>query len=178
MSGESARVHNTRALMEAKAALVKFAEEAGAALAAMDTDVNRVSIWLGSDRPYHWKKEIRRREDLVAKARAEISRKQIVRAPEPASVVEERRALQRAQQYLEEAQRRAEATRRWAARWERDAMMYKGTVSGLSEVLSRDIPLACARLDRMADALEAYQRLAPPPSEPAPAEGARGPETM
>jgi hypothetical protein len=168
MSAESARIHNTRALMDAKAALVKFAEEAGAAIASMDSDVQRISIWLGTDRPYHWKKEIRRREDLVAKARAEISRKQIVRAPEPASIVEERRALQRAQQYLEEAQRRAEATRRWASRWERDAMMYKGSVAGLCEALARDIPMACARLDRMADALEAYQRIAPPTTEQPP----------
>ncbi|MBL9001363.1 MAG: hypothetical protein JNK25_09535 [Phycisphaerae bacterium] len=159
---ESARIHSFRALTDAKAALIKFADEASAALASMDADVQRVSGWLASDRPAFWKAEVRRREDAVNKARGEIERKRLVRAPEPASVVEERKAWERAKERLAQAQHRAEAVRRWAPRWEREAMMYKGSCQALSEAIHRDIPLALARLDKMLAALEAYSRLAPP----------------
>jgi hypothetical protein len=162
---DAARIHSFRALTDAKAALLKFADEATAALSSMDADVQRVSGWLASDRPSHWKAEVRRREDEVNKARGEIERKRLVRAPEPASVVDERKAWERAKQRLVEAQRRAEAVREWAPRWEREAMMYKGSCQALSEAINRDIPLACARLDKMLSALETYARLAPPTSE-------------
>ncbi|MBS0196587.1 MAG: hypothetical protein JSR77_07500 [Planctomycetes bacterium] len=159
---ESARIHDFRALSDAKAALIKFVDEATAALASMDADVQRMSQWLSSDRPSHWKAEIRRREDAVNAAKAEIAKKQLSRAPEPASVVQERKALERAKLRLEDAQRRAENVRKWAPRWEREAMMYKGACQALSEALHRDIPLACARLDAMRNTLEAYARMAPP----------------
>lgn len=162
---DQARIHNFRALTDAKAALMKFADEATAALASMDADVHRVSGWLSLDRPAHWKAEIRRREDEVNKARGEIERKRLVRAPEPASVVDERKAWERAKARLAQAQQRAEAVRRWRPRWERDAMIYKGSCQALSEVINRDIPLACARLDKMLASLEAYSRMAPPTAE-------------
>jgi hypothetical protein len=153
---EQAKVSEIDVLRDVKAALAKFAEEAGAVISGVDAEVARMGQWLSHDRPSFWKAEIRRREDKVQAAKAAISRKQLSRAPEPASVVEERRELQRCQHHLEDARARAEAVRRWAPVWDREALLYKSSCAGLSETLLRDIPAAMARLERMAAALHAY----------------------
>lgn len=162
---ESARVLSTDALKGAKAALAEFAEDVAATLAGVDSDIARVSHWISHDRLAHWKREHRRREDGAAHARSEIMRKQIIAAPEPASVVDERRAYERAKRRVEEADRKLAAVRRWAPVWEREALLYKGSCQPLAEAIHRDVPIAMARLERMLSSLEAYGRLAPPRAE-------------
>jgi|GEM_PF-1532508 len=160
--GTQVRIYDRRALLDAKAALVKFAEQVGAALASMDSDVARLGQWLHQDRPSHWKREIRQREDGVLAAKTDIQRKIIAQAPEPVSLILERKVVQRAQAYTEEAKRRYQKVKQWGPRWERDSLLYKTTVSGLTDAINRDIPLALNRLEKMLLALEAYERIAPP----------------
>jgi|KBSSwiStaDraftv2_1062776.scaffolds.fasta_scaffold509629_3 hypothetical protein len=160
MSG--ARLYNTEALKEVKAALADFTESVGQTLASVDADINRISQWLTQDRPAYWKREVRKCEDAVAHAQTDIMRKRIIAAPEPASVVEEQKVLNRARQRLAEAQRKLDNVRRWAPVWEREALLYKTACRGLTEASHRDIPAAAARLDAMMTSLEAYLRLAAP----------------
>ena len=163
--GESARIYDSRALLDMKAALVEFAESISAALGMMDADISRMSMWLSQERPAHWKAEIRKRDNKLVAAKTEISRKIIAAAPEPPSLVLERRTVLKCQNRLEEARRRYEKVRMWAPRWERDALLYKGSTQAISIALSRDIPLAMARLERMLLAIEAYARMSPQGSE-------------
>ncbi len=153
---ERARLHDISILMEARSAVAAFADEVRRALGAVDADVQRVSQWLSLERPAYWKAEVRRREDAVNQARAAIAKKQISRAPEPASVVEERQELQRQQRRLEEARQRQEAVKRWAPIWDKEAQMYKSSCASVTEWLGRDAPAAMARLDAMMKALDAY----------------------
>ncbi len=153
---EQAKISSLDVFRDVKAALAKFAQEVGTTLSGVDADVQRVSQWLSQERPAYWKHEVRRREDKVAYARAAIAKKQISRAPEPASVVEERQALHRAQRQLESAREKADAVRKWSPMWDREAQMCKSSCSGLGEILQRDIPAATARLERMCTALEQY----------------------
>jgi hypothetical protein len=156
------RIYDSRALLDTKAALVKFAEQVTGALANVDSDISRLSQWLHQERPAYWKHEIRKREDKVLAAKTDIQRKIISQAPEPPSLVLERRVLQRAQASVDGARARLEKVKQWSPRWERDALLYKTSVSALSEALYRDIPLALSRLEQMMLSLEAYERLAPP----------------
>src|SRR5262245_43603378 len=119
---ERANVHALEALKEAKAALARFAEDAGAILATVDSDIARMGQWLTHDRPAHWKREVRKREEAVQAARQEISRKQLVQAPEPASTILERKELARCQRRVESARQKQEATRRWATVWEKESL--------------------------------------------------------
>ena len=160
MSG--ARVYNTEALKEVKAALADFTESVAQTLASVDADINRISQWLSQDRPAYWKREVRKCEEAVAHAQADIMRKRLIAAPEPASVVEEQKILNRAKQRVTEAQRKLDNVRRWAPIWEREAMLYKTACRGLTEAAHRDVPAAAARLDAMMTSLEAYLRLAAP----------------
>lgn len=175
---EQAKISNLDVFRDVKAALAKFAEEVGTTLSGVDADVQRVSQWVSQERPAYWKHEVRRREDKVAYARAAIAKKQISRAPEPASVVEERQALRRAQTKLETAREKADAVRKWAPVWDREAQMCKSSCSGLVETLQRDIPAAVARLERMCTALEQYLSITPENAGDSPTDALADPEVV
>lgn len=159
---EAAKVNSTEALKQAKAAMVEFSDAIVTSLASVDSDINRISSWLNQDRPAYWKRQVRHCEEEVIKIKTEIMRKRIIAAPEPASVVDEEKKLDRMKIKLTQAQARLEAVKRWAPTWDREAMMYKTSTRGLLEFLHADIPRAEGRLERMLDSLEAYAKVAPP----------------
>lgn len=156
---ERARITDIEALKELKIALLKFAEEVGSTISGVDSEVQRVGQWLTGERPAYWKHEIRKREDRVQQAKAVIAAKQLAQAPNPVSVAQERKDLQREQNKLEEGLRRQAAVKRWAPVWDREAQLYKSSCSGLGESLQRDIPMGVSRLERMMKSLEDYLRV-------------------
>lgn len=160
--GSQAKIHDSKALLDTKAALASFVEAVTAALATMDSDMSRVGLWLQQDRPLHWKHEIRRREEKVLAAKAAIHRKIISQAPEPVSLVLERKAVAKAQERLDSARARWEASKRWATVWEREAQLFKGGVGDLSAAIHARVPHAMQRLERMLLSLEQYERLEAP----------------
>jgi len=158
---EAARILATESLAEAKAALATFAEEVDRAMAGVDAEIHRTTQWLQHERPAHWKREVRARETAVQNAKSAIARKQIIAAPEPASVVDERKALDRAKRRLAEAQGRQDLTHRWAVSWERQSTSYKGAAHQLREMVGGRIPAAIARLSAMTESIEAYLSVRP-----------------
>ncbi len=162
---ESARISSTEALKQAKVAMLDFSDAIVSALSSVDADINRVSSWLNHDRPAYWKRQVRLKEEGINKIKTDIMRKRIIAAPEPASVVEEEKALDRAKMLLGHAQARFEAVKRWGPVWDREAMLYKTSTHGLTEFLHRDVPVAVARLERMLGNLDEYTRIAPPTTD-------------
>ena len=121
--GESARIKSVAALRDMKVALAEFVDQVNIALAGVDADIGRTAQWLQHDRPAYYKSAIRRATDEVTRAKSEISRKQYMRAPEPVSVVEEKKKLEALKRRLEELERRADAVRKWGPQYEREAML-------------------------------------------------------
>lgn len=156
---ESARISSVTALRDLKVALSQFIEQINIAFASVDAEIGRMGQWLQQERPAYYKHAVRRAEDAVTRAKSDISRKQYMRAPEPVSVVEERKVLEKLKRRLEELQRKQEAVRKWAPRWEREAMMYKSTCRPLTEYVQSTLPRAIERLEKMAVAIEDYLRL-------------------
>ncbi len=165
---DAARIQSIDVLREVKAALLEFAKEAGLCITSVDAEVQRTGQWVTMDRPNYWKHEVRRREEAVEAAKAEIRRKELAAMPNPADVVLERKALSRAKARLERAMEKRDRVRKWAPVWERESMLFKGGCAPLNEVLHRDIPQAIARLDKMMDSLEEYFRLQAPETSPPP----------
>ncbi|MGH7241924.1 MAG: hypothetical protein ACREJD_00720 [Phycisphaerales bacterium] len=156
---DSARISSVAPLRDLKVALNEFIEQINVAFASVDSEIGRMGQWLQQERPAYYKAAVRRVEDAVTRAKGDISRKQYMRAPEPVSVVEERKALEKLKRRLEELQRKQDAVRKWAPRWEREAMMYKSTCRPLTEFVSATLPRAIDRLEKMATAIEDYLRL-------------------
>lgn len=154
-----AHVESIHAIVEMRAAMLKFAETAGGALAEADSDAQRVIQWLKLDRLPFWNKEIVRRQEAVQAAKAALFRKQLTADESKPSAIEERRAVDRAKAAVEEAIAKLAATRRWISVWDREYALYRGHVQLLHDAVARDVPNAASRLSRMVESLEQYAAL-------------------
>ena len=162
---ERARIFNTAVLKDIKVAMVDFADSVNQTLASVDSEIARVTQWLTQEQLGYWKREVRKREDEINRCKLEIQRKKLIAAPEPASTIVEEKRLRQAKARLDTCQRKLQNVRRWAPIWEREALLYKTSTSGLSENINANVPLAIARLERMLTSLEEYERMAPPPGD-------------
>jgi hypothetical protein len=159
---KGAKVTSIAALREFRPALIKFIEEARASLTAAESEALRTLEWLRNDRQSHWKREIRLRTDDIVRCKTELFNKQRSATGDPRSAVEERKALDRAKARLEEAQQKAEHTKRWLRQLEKEHMQYKGIAQSLSSQITALEDRAMFDLDRMATALEDYVALTAP----------------
>lgn len=158
--GEQAKVADVETIERFRAALLVAAEAFGLALEEAEGDVERTVLWLEGDRRDTWTKRIRRAQEDVVVAKSALFRKQEIKATPEArpSVVDEKKALDRARKRLEIAEEKLKATKRWTTELPRQAIVFKGALSPMHTLLDRDVPRANAMLKRMTEHLEAYLR--------------------
>lgn len=164
MSQERADVRSIDVIDRFRATLAEFVDAGRTALIEAESDLDRAILWLDRERAPHWVRQIRRREELVTRAKSELYRKQTQLSAKDGrpSVVEEQQNLKRAMARLEDAKRRLEATRTWIRRLDRERTMYRAAVSPFAGVVEVDLPHAVGLLRRMSENLEAYVGMAPP----------------
>ncbi len=159
----SAKVTSVQAVDEFRGALSLFREEVTEALIGIDMEAQRVLNWLKHDQMRFWGTQVRRRQERLSEAKAELHRKQLTSFDrENKSFVEEKQALRRAQRQVEEAEEKLKKTRRWAMEVERAIGEYKARIQALQGVLDMDLPKAAGQLTEIVKSLEAYLDLAPP----------------
>jgi hypothetical protein len=159
-----AHITSVHVLDEFKAAVIKFIEEGGLALNESEGEIVRTLDWVQRDCQTYWTKVIRKKQEEVTMCKSALFRKQITPSPndQRASVVDEKKALAKAQAQLEEAERCLKNAKRWAVELERQYAIYKGAVQPLAAAVERDLPSAVLRLSRMARALDEYLRMPSP----------------
>lgn len=163
-----ARVTNVEVLRELRAALIVFANDCGNGLSDVDSDTQRVMHWLRSEAPMHWQRQVRERAELLTRAKSDLFRRQMTAIGDlPPGATDQKKALDVAKRRLEEAEEKLRNVKRWAMALEREFVVYKASVQSLGDAIGRDVPMAVARLDRMAGALEGYQQITPPTIEAA-----------
>jgi hypothetical protein len=103
---------------------------------------------------------MRKVQDEVVMCKSALFRKQEIKATADArpSVVDEKKALDRAMKRLEYAETKLRNTKRWSTELPRQSVIFKGALSGMHTVLDRDVPRVNAMLKRMTEHLEAYLR--------------------
>jgi len=160
---ETARVESIDALKAFKRALFKFAEGASVALGDAESEVHRAQIWLDTEQKSYWAGQIRTRHEAVARAKEAVRMKKLYKdaSGSKQSAVDEEKALAVAQRKLEEAERKALATKRYAAELQKAYHMYKGAVQRFTTVVEVDVPTACHKLEAMIALLEAYVAAGP-----------------
>jgi hypothetical protein len=162
---QQARINSIVALRQLRASLGTFAKAASLALEEAAADVQRTLQWLREDRYRYWKIQVQRANDKYVQAKLTLKRKQIMDralAGAPGSCIDEKKALQKAEARLREAEHKFKRVKVWTLQIEKELSDYRGGVQGLANALDTDIPNARARLDKMFDSLEAYVTLAPP----------------
>jgi uncharacterized protein (DUF3084 family) len=167
---EAANVRSIDAIKRFRAGLCEFADTSRNALAEAQSDIQRTIWWLQQDQMTHWQTQLRKRTERVNQARTELARAQLAAGDRPSMCVDERKALQKAQRALAEAEEKLKRTRQWVRQLDRELMLYRGQVQHLGAALDRDVPRGVARLESMISSLESYVQLrAPTTSEPTPA---------
>jgi len=158
MSLESAQVGSVAAIEAFQAALAKYIDESKQALVMIDLEIRRAVDWVRIDRAEHWKHEIRRAGDAVNRAKDDLHKCLSFKSMDnyTPSCVDERKALQRAQERLKLAEQKAEAVRRWTRALSHELNEYSGRIVQFNAALDGDIPKSLAVLSRILDTLDRY----------------------
>lgn len=158
--GEQAKVADVETIERFRASLLSAAETFGLALQEAEGEVDRTVAWLEGDRPDTWRKRIRKVQDEVVACKSALYRKQEIKATPEArpSVVDEKKALERAVRRLEFAEERLRSTKRWCVELPRQAVVFKGAIGVMGTLIDRDVPRVAAMLRRMSEHLDEYLR--------------------
>ena len=158
--GEQIKVADVQTIERFRASLLVASETFGLALEEAEGEIERTLAWVESDQPDFWRKRIRKAQDEVVMCKSALFRKQEIKATADArpSVVDEKKALDRAMKRLEYAEHKLRNTKRWTTELPRQSVIFKGALSGMHTVLDRDVPRVNAMLKRMTEHLEAYLR--------------------
>ena len=174
----SAKVLSVEALEEFKVTLCKFVDATRDALSSVDMEVNRMIDWLEHEQPAFWRGQIRQRREAVSQARADLQRKKLAGiSGGKATLVEEKKALKRAEQRLEEAEQKIDVLKRWARVVRKSAGEYESRARSLDHLIEGEPPGFVHRLEQIIANLDAYVLLAPPPTAATPL-GTGTPESM
>ncbi len=164
MSSEGADVRSIDAIDRFRVSVVEFIDAGRVSISEADSDLDRNIIWLEREQAPHWIRQIRKRQELVTRAKSALYRKQTQSSASDgrASVVDEKVALQRALRRLEEAQSKLKATRKWMRRLDQQRITFKAAMSGFSVAVDHDLPHAVGLLKQRTENLESYLNLSPP----------------
>jgi hypothetical protein len=170
---QAARVTSIDAIEQFKAAWCRFGTDAGNALANLDLQMRRAFDWLDEQASF-WKREIRRREELVVRAKGELLQRQYSnRAGTGPGTTDQEIALEAAKARLHEAESKLRNCQHWSQTLPREMMECQGPARQLTGVLESEFKTALGVLEQKILALEAYLALtAPTATGPVSAAGA------
>ena len=159
------RTQSVDALSAFRAALIEYADEVRQALSMARHDASRTVSWLRLEQRPRWEAECRRRQELLARARSEVVQRQAMASMDRRTDVDLKKAVDRAQRALQEAEEKAETTRRWTIKLEREESQLEGRLQALSVVVEWQIPQAIAMLEGLTRSLDAYLKTIAPQAE-------------
>lgn len=156
----AADVRDLETLREWLAALATYRSDANESLTALRVEIGRGIEWVNEQ--YHlWQRSIRRLDDAVVQAKADLSAKKFpdVNGRMPDTTVEERN-LKRAVAKLEHAHEQVEKCRKWLATLPKLVdEIFHGPAQRLANLLDTDVPRGAAVLEQRIEALERYADL-------------------
>jgi len=155
---QGAQVGSIAAIAEFQAALANYAAESKQALTMLDLEIRRAVDFVKIDRAKYWQFEIRKAGEAVMRAKDELHRCLTFKSSDnfTPSCVDERKALQKAQERVRLAEQKAEAVRHWSRAMQHELNEFAGRIVQFNAVLEGDIPRAMAVLHKILDTLDRY----------------------
>lgn len=154
-----ANISNPEILRTFREKYVKFDDECKQALGSVTSDVSRIVEWLRREQLSHWKRQFRKREEMVQSLRLEYLRAiQGDKYQGKSSGVDERKRLEKAQRMKTEAEEKIQLVKKWSMQLEQKTGKLLQPVSTLSTVLLEMSPKILQRLDQMRDSLDDYMK--------------------
>jgi hypothetical protein len=170
-----ANVQSIELLKDFRVALALFGEDMLSALGAAESELRRTLQWLQQEQPAYWQDQIKRRQERLAQARAEVFKRKLQKTADynPA-MSEQKENLRRAEAAVVEAEKKLVMVRKWQPVLQQAALEYHGTIQRLKDLSAGDVPSAVNLLTRLVDLLESYLRLAAPSGAVAGETGVQG----
>jgi len=160
---QSANVRSIDAIKQFKIALINFAEEARVALSSADMELNHARNWLERDQLAYWKSQVKRCQEQVAQAKADLFRRKLSQSHSDAiSDSDQKEALREAQKRLRHAEEKVERVKRWVPILQHATTEYHAQAQPLGDHLAGGLTGSIQVLERMIRALEGYLAVAAP----------------
>ncbi len=167
----SAQVRSVEAIEQFRAQLAKYEQQVQSALETLSSEVRRAADWVAHDRPSYWKRETKLAEDMVQQAKLDLERCLIFPiAGEQPSCREERAALKKAQQRVDDCREKSERARHWKRQLHHEIFEFEGRIGHLKRILETELPAARARLQQIVAHLDSYQIERPRAATPSPSQ--------
>lgn len=157
----SANVRNIQALVDLKAALVRYKSDAQASLFAARQEIQREQDWL-AERERYWQREVQRAEVFMRQTQAALARCQASGYRDkdgryyPPNCSKQEHELAQAQQQLQAAQRELQTTQQALRAVQQQAAEFQRQAQRLQSVLENDVAKAIALLERKIAILQGY----------------------
>jgi len=157
MAQGSARIDSPEVIRRFRSHFVVFEETCREALAQVQWDIQKASDWVGREQLRYWKRQLRKRAEAHHLARLAYQRaRHDARQSSHSTSVDAKVAFKKAERLKEEAEEKMRAVKKWMTVLEHSATDLLSPCLSLSAKMEALAPRALARLDRMADSLDAY----------------------
>lgn len=158
---DQAKVSSIDALEAFRADLIRFVENARAALEDAEGEVRRTKIWLDGDRTAHWTRQMKLRIKQLDQAEADSHNAHITRPDE--SHVSLKLAMVRAKRRVVEAEEKLRVLKHWRLHFDNRATPLVRRLSPAFFMVCKHLPEGIHALDETIKALQAYAEKCPAP---------------
>jgi hypothetical protein len=159
----SANVQSIQTLKDFKVAMITFGEDARNALSGVEMDLRRMRDFLERDQLGYWQMQIKRRNEEVMQARADLHRRKISQQGSDAvSDTEQKEALREAMRRLRVAEEKVALIKRLIPQLHHAIAEYHSHAQPLGDHLTGGFERSLAVLERMILSLESYIATAAP----------------
>jgi hypothetical protein len=160
----AANVLSTDTLKDFKITLVNFGEEARNALSGVEMELRRTRDWLERDQLGYWTAQVKRRQEELMQARADLHKRKISQQGSDAvSDTEQKEALREAQKRLRIAEEKVELIKKKLIPFlHHEIAEYHSHSQPLGDHLSGGFERSIAAMEKMMIALESYLALRAP----------------
>jgi hypothetical protein len=153
----SANVQSIQTLRDFKVAMITFGEDARNALSGVEMDLRKMRDFLERDQLGYWQMQIKRRNEEVMQARADLHRRKISQQGSDAvSDSEQKEALREAMRRLRIAEEKVAMIRRLIPQLHHAIAEYHSHSQPLGDHLTGGFEKSLSVLERMILSLEAY----------------------
>ena len=159
----TANVLSVQSLKDFKNAMITFAEEARNSLGGVDMELRRMRDWLERDQLGYWQAQIKRRQEEMMQARADLHRRKISQqGSDSVSDADQKEALREAQRRLRVAEEKVALIKKLIPTLHHAIAEYHSHSQPLGDHLSGGFERSLGGLEKMTMALEAYLATAVP----------------
>jgi hypothetical protein len=160
---KSANVLSVQTLKDFKLSMINFAEEARNSLSGVDMELRRMRDWLERDQLGYWQSQIKKRQEGLMQARADLHKRKISQQGSDAvSDAEQKEALREATKKLRIAEEKLAMVKRLIPQLHHAIDEYHSHSQPLGDHLSGGFEKSLFTLEKMVGALEAYLALSAP----------------